>query len=224
MKKITRLLPRGSFLMLILVILVIAHSISGETAPAMKAMAPLQYAHQYKENRVEVVIHQLQPLLMNPFKKLAVNRQKEELIGEKEFSPSNLYALDQLEQFPTYQVVATGYTAGVESTGKEPGHPQYGITFSGVPVQRDVLSTIAADIEIFPLGTLLYIPGYGYGVVADTGSAIKGNKIDLYYETVEEVFKEWGKKTVEVFVLKKGDGHLNHEMLAEMQRVVKAHP
>ncbi|WP_076850120.1 3D domain-containing protein [Rubeoparvulum massiliense] len=224
MKKITRLLPRGSFLMLILVILVTAHSISGETAPAMKTMAPLQYAHQYKENRVGVVIHQLQPLVMDSFKKLAVNRQKKELIGEKEFSPSNLYALDQLEQFPTYQVVATGYTAGVESTGKEPGHPQYGITFSGVPVQRDVISTIAADIEIFPLGTLLYIPDYGYGVVADTGSAIKGNKIDLYYETVEDVFKEWGKKTVEVFVLKKGEGHLNHEMLAEMQRLVMAHP
>src|SRR5699024_7938143 len=86
------------------------------------------------------------------------------------------------EQYPSKTVIATGYTAGAESTGKTPDHPQYGITFSGVNVKRDLYSTIAADVDVFPIGTVLYIPNYGYGVVADTGSAIKGNKIDLYYE------------------------------------------
>src|SRR6185312_15277556 len=84
-------------------------------------------------------------------------------------------------QYPSKKVVATGYTAGIESTGKEPGHPLYGITYSGVKVKRDLYSTIAADPKVFPLGTILFIPGYGYGVVADTGSAIKGNIIDLYF-------------------------------------------
>ena len=76
------------------------------------------------------------------------------------------------------KVTATGYTAGYESTGKKPGHPQYGITYSGVKVKRDrnTLSTIAADPDVFPLGSILYIPGYGYGIVADIGSAIKGQK------------------------------------------------
>lgn len=104
------------------------------------------------------------------------------------------------------KVTATGYTAGYESTGKHPSHPSYGITYSGVKVRRDknTISTIAADPKWFPLGTILYVPGYGYGVVADTGSAIKGRKIDLYFSTTKQVYKEWGKKEVDVFVIKRG--------------------
>src|SRR5690606_24522080 len=82
--------------------------------------------------------------------------------------------------YEKFEVEATGYTAGPESTGKDIGHPQYGITYSGVKVRRAHVSTIAADPDVFPIGSVLYIPDYGYGVVADTGSAIKGHKIDLY--------------------------------------------
>lgn len=118
-------------------------------------------------------------------------------------------------RYPSVTVVATGYTAGVESTGKTPDHPSYGITYSGVRVKRDLYSTIAADLNVFPIGTILFIPGYGYGVVADTGSAIKGHKIDLYYETVDDVYKHWGKKKVNVYVVKRGDGTLSEqEMIA----------
>ncbi|GGH14038.1 3D domain-containing protein [Paenibacillus segetis] len=118
----------------------------------------------------------------------------------------------------TVKVMATGYTAGYESTGKRPSHPQYGITYSGVKVRRDknTVSTIAADLKVFPLGTILYIPGYGYGVVADKGSAIKGKKIDLYFKTTKQVFKEWGKKEVEVQVIRKGNGKLTEAMLKEL--------
>lgn len=58
-------------------------------------------------------------------------------------------------QYPTRKVVATGYTAGVESTGKQPDHPSYGITYSGVKVKRDLYSTVAADLDVFPIGTIL---------------------------------------------------------------------
>ncbi|TFE04210.1 hypothetical protein E2626_00200 [Jeotgalibacillus salarius] len=115
---------------------------------------------------------------------------------------------------PSKTVKATGYTAGIESTGKEPGDELYGITFSGVQVKRDLYSTIAADPKVFPIGTVMFIPGYGYGVVADTGSAIKGDIIDLYFDTVDEVFNEWGKQDVEVYVLKEGDGTLTEEEFA----------
>jgi 3D (Asp-Asp-Asp) domain-containing protein len=119
-------------------------------------------------------------------------------------------------EYPKKTIVATGYTAGIESTGKEPNHPEYGITYSGVKVKRDLFSTIAADLSVFPIGTVLFIPGYGYGVVADKGGAIKGNKLDLYYDTVEEVYEEWGKKTVEVSIVKMGNGHLTEEELQAM--------
>lgn len=114
----------------------------------------------------------------------------------------------ELSQYPTEKVTATGYTAGYESTGKNPGHPEFGITYSGVKVTRDLYSTVAADLDVFPIGTILFIPGYGFGVVADKGGAIKGNKVDLYYETVEDVYENWGKKTIDVYVIQKGDGNL----------------
>lgn len=118
--------------------------------------------------------------------------------------------------YPTASVVATGYTAFYESTGKNPGDPTFGITYSGVKVKRDLYSTIAADLTVYPIGTILFIPGYGYGVVADKGGAIKGNKIDLYYETVEDVYNQWGKKTVEVYIIKRGNGKLKEEELVAL--------
>ncbi|WP_425514323.1 3D domain-containing protein [Lentibacillus saliphilus] len=130
--------------------------------------------------------------------------------------PLSLEDTLDLSKYPSRKVVATGYTAGVESTGKTPDHPQYGITYSGIKVKRDLYSTIAADLNIYPLGTILFIPEYGYGVVADKGGAITGNKIDLYYPTVEDVYSEWGKKEVDVYVIKMGDGQLTEEDLIQL--------
>ncbi len=127
------------------------------------------------------------------------------------------------KQLEAISVIATGYTAGVESTGKTPEHPSYGITYSGVKVHRDAdaVSTVAADPKIFPIGTLLYIPDYGYGIVADTGSAIKGNKIDLYYNSVDEVYNEWGKKEVEVYVIEKGNGKLSEDEFNQWKKTAE---
>ncbi|MFZ0446922.1 MAG: 3D domain-containing protein [Bacillus sp. (in: firmicutes)] len=117
---------------------------------------------------------------------------------------------DQLDlaKYPKRKVVATGYTAGVESTGKGPNHPEYGITYSGVMVKRDLYSTVAADLNIFPIGTILFIPDYGFGVVADKGGAIKGNRVDLFFNTVDDVYNQWGKKEIDVYVIEEGNGTL----------------
>lgn len=120
-------------------------------------------------------------------------------------------------QYPTLLVLATGYTAGVESTGKNPNSPNYGITYSGVRVKRGKYSTIAADPSVFPIGTMLFIPGYGYGIVADTGSAIKGKRLDLYFKTVKDVYKEWGRKRLKVYIMKIGDGHLSNTDIHELK-------
>lgn len=119
-------------------------------------------------------------------------------------------------KYDAVEVTATGYTAGVESTGKHPKHPQYGITYSGVKVKRDLYSTIAADLRVFPIGSVLFIPGYGYGVVADKGGAIKGKALDLYYETVHDVYEQWGKKKLKVYIVKKGTGTLTEEELKQL--------
>jgi 3D (Asp-Asp-Asp) domain-containing protein/chaperonin cofactor prefoldin len=77
---------------------------------------------------------------------------------------------------------ATYYDANEQSTGKNPGDPGYGITKSGKPVQAGV--TIAVDPRIIPLGTWVLIQ-YPDGRIEkrqaqDTGSAIKGYRIDIY--------------------------------------------
>ncbi len=126
-------------------------------------------------------------------------------------------------EYNRVHVTATGYTAGVESTGKYPGDPAYGITFSGLPVLRDSYSTVAADPSVFPLGTVLFIPGYGYGVVADTGSAIKGMKLDLYYDSIDDVFNEWGKKDLDVFVIKEGKGSITQDELNALNERTNYH-
>jgi 3D (Asp-Asp-Asp) domain-containing protein len=133
-------------------------------------------------------------------------------------APPKLEDAFNWSKYPIKTVVATGYTAGYESTGKNPDHPSYGITYSGVKVKRDLYSTIAADLDVFPIGTILFIPDYGFGVVADKGGAIKGNKVDLFYETVDDVYNQWGKKTVDVYLVELGDGHLTEEELVTLNK------
>lgn len=148
------------------------------------------------------------------FKSLLKIEASESLISSAVVErPKTLEEAVDWEQFPSTTVVATGYTAGVESTGKSKNHPAYGITKSGVKVRRDLYSTIAADTSVYPIGTVMFIPGYGYGVVADTGSAIKQKKIDLYYETVQDVYEKWGKKKLKVYIIQMGDGRLSEKDL-----------
>jgi 3D (Asp-Asp-Asp) domain-containing protein len=145
------------------------------------------------------------------------NEKSDEKNNVQQMQP--IKPLSNLNSYESVEVMATGYTAGIESTGKSPSHPQYGITYSGVKVRKGIVSTIAADTSIFPLGTLLYIPGYGYGIVADTGSAIKGKKIDLFYLSKKEVYTNWGKKKVIVYIVKKGEGKVTETMLDRLNEM-----
>ena len=93
----------------------------------------------------------------------------------------------------------TAYTSGAESTGKTPSHPAYGITKSGVKASEG--RTIAVDPKVIPLGTTVFIEGVGIRKAEDIGSAIKGSKIDVYMEDVDEAIDFGVKKNVKVYVL-----------------------
>lgn len=150
-------------------------------------------------------------------KDVLVKQAQEKYISSEQIDgPKTVEEAINIKNYPKATVVATGYTAGVESTGKTPDHPQYGITYSGVKVKRDLYSTIAADLNVYPIGTILWIPDYGFGVVADKGRAIIGNKIDLYFPTVEDVYSKWGKREVEVYIIEKGSGELSEEVLSTL--------
>lgn len=59
---------------------------------------------------------------------------------------------------------------------------------------------VAVDPRVIPLGTRLYVEGYGYGIAADIGSAIKGNRIDVFFESRQDAYK-WGRRQAKVYVL-----------------------
>lgn len=70
------------------------------------------------------------------------------------------------------------------------------LTATGTVPVRDPngISTIAVDPRVIPLGSLVYVEGYGKAIAADTGGAIKGNIIDVYVNSEQEAYTEWGRK------------------------------
>lgn len=96
---------------------------------------------------------------------------------------------------------ATAYDAS--SCGKSPSHPGYGITATGA---RATYGVVAVDPRVIPLGSRLYIESadgsyvYGNAIAADTGGAIKGNRIDLCFNTRQEAIN-FGRRQVKVYIL-----------------------
>ena len=95
----------------------------------------------------------------------------------------------------------TAYTEHYASTGKTPSHPAYGIMASGEKVRPGVA---AADLKVFPMHSILIVEGVGVVEVKDTGSAIIGNKLDLYFESEKDAI-EWGRKTRKVYIVRLGE-------------------
>ncbi len=85
----------------------------------------------------------------------------------------------------------------VYSYGPNKGKPkQVGVTASGTRARH---GTVAADTRYLPFGTVIYVPGYGYGRVEDRGGAIQGKKIDLWFSSHEKAL-QWGRRKIKVKV------------------------
>ncbi|MBU4179235.1 MAG: hypothetical protein KJ625_04735, partial [Actinobacteria bacterium] len=92
----------------------------------------------------------------------------------------------------------TGRFLTMRATAYSPEEPGLSdTTASGLKAQYGV---VAVDPSVIPLGTRLFIDGYGHAIAADTGGAIKGNRIDLCFNTLEEV-TAYGCRTVRVEIL-----------------------
>lgn len=93
-----------------------------------------------------------------------------------------------------FMVSATAYTAFCTGCS--------GITKTGINLRKNPhLKVIAVDPKVIKLGTKVHVAGYGYAIAGDTGSAIKGNKIDLFVPDRTSALK-WGRKTVKIKILK----------------------
>ena len=62
------------------------------------------------------------------------------------------------------------------------------------------IGTIAVDPSVIPIGTSVYVVGYGFATAEDTGGAIQGNIIDLYMDTEEDCYT-WGRRDVVIYIL-----------------------
>lgn len=91
----------------------------------------------------------------------------------------------------TVAVTAYWYLDPVDASGT-------GLAFDGKPAIP--YQTIAVDPKVIPLGSKVYIPGIGWCLAHDTGSAIKGNRIDVAMDSKENALK-WGRKTLLVKVI-----------------------
>lgn len=92
------------------------------------------------------------------------------------------------------EFIATAYCSCEKCCGK---WAKYNKTASGTTPKQG--RTIAVDKNVIPLGTSVYIEGYGEYVAEDTGSGIKGNRIDIYFESHQEAL-QFGRKKVKLLI------------------------
>ena len=112
--------------------------------------------------------------------------------------PRTVLATSSARGYRVPPAPAHGRRMYVEATGYSPREP--GLDFTTATGARARHGVIAVDPRVIPLGTRVYVPGYGYAVAADTGGAIKGRRIDLCYDTVAEAIL-WGRRHVTIIIL-----------------------
>ncbi|MBE3089631.1 MAG: hypothetical protein IMZ45_01165 [Actinobacteria bacterium] len=93
-----------------------------------------------------------------------------------------------------WDMVATAYYAFGSGGNDINGN---GITAIGLRARKGI---VAVDPRVIPLGTKLYIPGYGEALAADTGGWIKGSRIDLCFESLEECFR-YGRRKLKIYLV-----------------------
>ncbi|MGE7767870.1 ubiquitin-like domain-containing protein [Peribacillus sp. NPDC096540] len=90
-------------------------------------------------------------------------------------------------------VSSTAYTASCKGCS--------GVTSTGVDLKSNPgAKIIAVDPSVIPMGSKVYVEGYGYAVAADKGGAIKGNRIDVFFSSKNDAYR-WGVKKVKIRVL-----------------------
>jgi uncharacterized protein YabE (DUF348 family) len=91
-----------------------------------------------------------------------------------------------IEYWRRISMLTTAYSAA--TSGKDPDHPRYGLTRSGLPAGYGI---VAVDPKVIPLLTEVYIPNYGRAVAGDTGGGVIGKHIDLGYDDAPPLMYEW---------------------------------
>lgn len=129
-----------------------------------------------------------------------VETQDEVETQEVETSESETQTPPPAETTETETNNSSGYTLTVEATAYSRNQPSLSnFTFTGIDLRQNS-RVIAVDPNVIPLGSTIYVPGYGEYVAGDTGGAIKGNRIDLHMEDLQAAI-QFGRRTIEIQVI-----------------------
>jgi 3D (Asp-Asp-Asp) domain-containing protein len=130
---------------------------------------------EFKSPNKEVIIQNSKPVVK---KKVIIQNSIPAAAVGLELAKMNISLTLDVES------TAYTYTGNKTATGVEP---------------REGL--IAVDPKVIALGSKVYVEGYGYAIAADTGGAIRGNRIDVFFATLRQCIN-WGRKSVHIYVLK----------------------
>ncbi|WP_439099657.1 3D domain-containing protein [Ectobacillus antri] len=153
---------------------------------------------EQQTQQMQRTVQQKDALLQQTQQKLQETEQKMTEAGAAVPSRSN----DEVAAARTIQVRATAYSADpAENGGTYNGKvlTKTGFSLTDNPTAK----VIAVDPRVIPLGSTVWVEGYGYAKALDTGSAIKGNKIDVFIHDKNKV-RQWGVRTIEVRIIKEG--------------------
>jgi len=148
------------------------------------------------EDGVEVAQVELSSeMILEPVDKIVMVGTKAPVVYASKPSSGSIVASrggavpSSLSYSKSFRVEATAYALdGITATGTKPVRVEGG------------WSTIAVDRNVIPLGTKVYVENYGYAIAEDVGGAIKGNRIDLYMNSVSAAMN-WGRRTVTIYIL-----------------------
>jgi uncharacterized protein YabE (DUF348 family) len=141
----------------------------------------------------EVILENGKEVVRRLISELVTKEKKDKIVavGSKEvaFQASRGQSSDGKE----FYVNATAYTANCNGCS---GNTATGLNLRANPNAK----VIAVDPRIIPLGTKVYVEGYGYAIAADTGGAIKGYKIDVFFSSNADAYR-WGVRKVKITIL-----------------------
>ncbi|MFD6438276.1 ubiquitin-like domain-containing protein [Peribacillus sp. NPDC060186] len=142
-----------------------------------------------KENGKEVKRQLLSEKVVNKKQDKVITVGTKTTVAQASRGASNVNSTSGKEIY----VSSTAYTASCKGCS--------GVTSTGVDLKSNPdAKIIAVDPSVIPMGSKVYVEGYGYAVAADKGGAIKGNRIDVFFSSKNDAYR-WGVKKVKVRVL-----------------------
>ncbi|MEH6856458.1 LysM peptidoglycan-binding domain-containing protein [Priestia megaterium] len=166
---------------------------TAQAAQSQTASAPVAKAAPQAQQPQTAQAQQEQAAQEQAQKEQAAQQQQQAAQQQQQAAQQQQQQSQQQASGKSMTVEATAYTANCAGCS---GTTATGVNLKSNPNQR----VIAVDPSVIPLGSKVYVEGYGQAVAADTGGAIKGNRIDVFVSS-DSAAQDWGRRSVKITVI-----------------------